>query len=60
MKHNFKGWEEVLDEKGRKWSRSVNEKALKYWMGCERGGETIYQSLSQCTVCLICGMPVSQ
>lgn len=29
-------------------------------MGCERGGETIYQSLSQCTVCLICGMPASQ
>lgn len=54
------GWEEVLDEKGRKWSGSVNEKSIRDGMGRERGGETIYQSSSQCTVCLICGMPASQ
>lgn len=27
------GWEEVLDEKGRKWSGSVNEKVHKEWDG---------------------------
>lgn len=36
------------------------KKIIRDWMGHERGGETIYQSSSQCTVCLICGMPASQ
>ncbi len=32
------------------------KKPIRDGMGCE----TIYQSSSQCTVCLICGMPASQ
>lgn len=29
VKQNYKGWEEVLEEEGRKWSGSVNEKVHK-------------------------------
>lgn len=36
MKQNYKGWEEELDEKGRKWSRSVNEKAQSIGWGGRR------------------------